>query len=207
MKDKKNIYLVVSIVCFAAAVVFAVLYGVTEVREIRLLSGIGFTACAVVFFKMFIDYLKQIEFGKKLFGPFGRLLAKLYAGISGKVKYLLGYDEDKIYTSAKKDEFQIKFELFKGQKAHSEKKNKVKLPKYSSLTEEKEKIRYIYTVFLKKKIERGYTLDSSRTPGEISEDFAGNEKAQALFAAYPAARYADDAEPLDVQSKQFEDML
>ncbi len=207
MKNKRQIYLIVSIICFAAAVFFAVLYGVTEVKETRLLAGIGFTACAIVFFKMFLDYLKEIHFGKKIFGPLRKLFAKLYAGISGKVKHLLGHDEDKIYTSAKKDEFQIKFEIFKGQRAHSEKKNKVKLPKYSTLTEEKEKIRYIYTVFLKKKIEKGYTLDSSRTPSEISEDFAGSEKAQALFAAYPVARYASDTDPLDVESKNFEDMM
>ncbi len=207
MKHKKELYLTVSIICFIAAVVFAVMYGVTEVRETRLLSGIGFAGCAIVFLKMFIDYLKEIRFGKRLFGPLGKFFAKLYKGIADKIKHLAGYDEDKIYTSGKKDEFQIKFELFKAQKTHSEKKNKVKLPKYSTLTEEKEKIRYIYTVFLKKKVERGYTLDTSRTPEEISEDFAGSEKARALFAAYPVARYASDTEPLDVQSKDFEDMM
>ncbi len=207
MKKKKNLYLFISIVCFIAAVVCAVIYGVIKVTEVRILSAAGFTACAVVCLKMLLDYLKEIRFGKRLFGPLRKFFAKLYKDISDKLKYLTGQDEDKIYTSGKKDEFQIKFELFKAQKTSAEKKSKVKLPKYSSLTEEKEKIRYIYTVFLKKKIERGYKLDVSRTPEEISEDFAGNEKARALFAAYPVARYAGENEPLGAESKQFEDML
>ncbi|MBQ8402897.1 MAG: hypothetical protein IJX55_00545 [Clostridia bacterium] len=207
MKKKKHLYLLISIICFVAAVVFAVLYGVVKATEVRFLSAAGFTACALVCFKMLMDYLKEIRFGRRLFGPLRKFFAKLYKDISDKLKYLTGKDEDKIYTSGKKDEFQIKFELFKAQKTQTEKKNKVKLPKYSSLTEEKEKIRYIYTVFLKKKIEHGYKLDVSRTPEEIGEDFAGSEKARALFAAYPIARYAGEDEPLEAESKQFEDMI
>ncbi|MBQ7291211.1 MAG: hypothetical protein IJW76_05795 [Clostridia bacterium] len=207
MKKKKHLYLLASIISFVVAVICAVIYGVVKAQEVRILSAAGFTGCAVVFFKMLIDFLKEIRFGKKLFGPLQKFFAKLYKNISDKLKYLTGKDEDKIYTSGKKDEFQIKFELFKATKTQTEKKSKAKLPKYSSLTTEKEKIRYIYTVFLKKKIERGYKLDISRTPEEISEDFAGNEKARALFAAYPAARYASENEPLGAESKEFEDMI
>ena len=204
---KKHQYLLISILCFIIATVCAVIYGIVKSQEVRILSAAGFSGCAAVCIRMFIDFLKEIGFGKKVFGPLRKFFAKIYKEISDRLKFLTGKDEEKIYTTGKKDEFQIKFELFKASKTKSEKKAKTKLPKYSSLKTEREKIRYIYTVFLKKRIERGYKLDISRTPEEISEDFAGSEKARALFAAYPAARYASENEPLGAESKEFEDMI
>jgi rRNA processing protein Gar1 len=204
---KKHQYLLISILCFIIATACAVVYGIVKLQEVRIISAAGFAGCAAVCIRMFIDFLKEIGFGKKVFGPLRKFFAKIYKEISDKLKYLAGKDEDKIFIGGKKDQFQIKFELFKPSKDHSEKKAKTKLPKYSSLKTEKEKIRYIYTVFLKKKVERGYKLNTSRTPEEIGEDFAGNEKIRALFDAYPIARYADENEPIGAESKDFEDII
>ena len=208
MKNKKNTYLIVTMLCFVIATVFAFLYAFLDNREIRFISALCFTACAVICLKTFFEYLKEIGFGKRLFGGFLKALANIKKIISDKLSVILGKSEDRIYASGKKDEFQIKFEFFKAPPQRKHKKSAPKLPKYSTVKERKDKIRYIYTVFLKRKIDRGYKLDVSRTPDEISEDFAGNEKTDMLFSSYPVARYANDDEAIDVETvKKLEDLL
>ena len=205
MKNNRNVQLILSILCFLFSVFCAIAYAVFENRNIRILSAIGFTACFVVFFKMFMEYLKNIGFGRKIFKRFQNFFIKISKAIR---ETFIGKDEDKVYVTGKKDEFQIKFELFKKPADKKEKKAVPKLPKYSSLKSEKEKIRYIYTVFLKNKIARGYRLDSSHTPKEIGKELGGNEKTDMLFTLYPVARYASDSENIDIESvKTLEDIL
>ena len=204
MKNKKNFHLVLSICCFVAAAICATVYAIGKNENVRFLSALGFTACAVIFLKMFLEFLKEISFGKKLFLPLRKLLAKLYKNISSK---LTGKDEDKIYLESKKDEFKIKFEMFRHAPKETKKKAPPRLPKYSTLKTDKEKVRHIYTVFLRKKAERGYNVKPSLTADEISADFAGNERAELLFEAYPAARYSAENEPCDVDIAQLEGLL
>jgi hypothetical protein len=188
--------LIVSIVCLICAVILAIVYAVWENKEVRFLSAVGFASCGVICFKAFLEYLKDIGFGKKFFGNLRKLLSNLYKDIAGKLRSLTK-DEDKVYVTGKKTEFQIKFEFFKPHVRREEKKSLPRLPKYSSITEDKQKIRYIYTVFLRGKMDKGYTVDPSRTSEEIAEDFSGDEKAAKLFACYPMARYSDENEAID----------
>ena len=103
--------------------------------------------------------------------------------------------------------FKIKFETFRSAPKTAAKKAPPRLPKYATLKTDREKVRYIYTVFLRKKAERGYSVKPALTPEEISADFEGNEKAQLLFDAYPAARYGAENEPCDVDIGKIEGLL
>lgn len=201
-KHSPHTHLAVSIICFVTSVILAVVYAVWESKEVRFLSALGFTACGVICFKTFLEYLKDIGFGRKFFGNLRKLFSNLYKNISGKLRTLTK-DEDKIYAVGKKTEFQIKFEFFKSAPKKAEKKALPRLPKYTSIAEDKQKIRYIYTVFLRNKMDKGYTVDPSRTPREISEDFADNEKAAELFASYPMARYSDESESVDKHTIEY----
>ena len=204
MKSKKNLHLIFSIICFAASVACSLIYGLCGDETVRFIAAIGFTACSLVFIKMFLEFLKEIRFGRKLFAPLRKFFAKLYKKITFGFG---GKDDDKIYLEGKKDEFQIKFETFRAGKKTAGKKAAPRLPKYSSLKNDKEKIRHIYTVFLRKRAERGYNIKPALTPEEISADFAGNEKAQLLFEAYPAARYGAENEPCEVDIGKLEELL
>ena len=51
------------------------------------------------------------------------------------------------------------------------------------------------------------TLTNYVGPDEISADFAGNEKAQMLFSAYPAARYGAENEPCDADISKLEELI
>lgn len=204
MKNKKNLHLAFSIICFVISVALAVVYGVVRDETVRFLSAMGFTACAMVFLKMFLEFLKDIRFGRKLFAPLRKLFAKIYKNITSKI---LGKDEDKIYLESKKDEFKIKFEMFRHAPKAQAKKDPPRLPKYSTLKTEKERVRHIYTVFLRKKAERGYNVNPNLTPSEISADFEGNEKAELLFELYPEARYAPENVPLEGDIKKLEELL
>ena len=204
MKNKRNFHLILSSVCFVFGVGCAVLYGLVGNVSVRFFAAAGFTACSLVFLKMFIEFLKEIQFGKKLFAPLRKLFAKLYKNFSSKI---LGKDEDKIYLESKKDEFQIKFERFRAPRGKAAKKAPPRLPKYGTLTTDRERVRYIYTAFLRKKAERGYRVDPALTPEEIGADFAGNERAELLFGAYPAARYGAENEPCEVDIGKLEDLL
>jgi hypothetical protein len=204
MKNKRNFHLIFSSLCFVFAVVCAVLYGISGDVTVRFFSAIGFTACSLVFIKIFLEFLKEIRFGKKIFAPLRKLFAKFYKKISGKI---FGKDDDKIYLESKRDEFKIKFETFRSAPKTAAKKAPPRLPKYATLKTDREKVRYIYTVFLRKKAERGYSVKPALTPEEISADFEGNEKAQLLFEAYPAARYGAENEPCDVDIGKIEDLM
>lgn len=204
MKNKKNLNLIVSIVCFILAVAFAIVYALWKNESVRMLSAAGFTACFVVLFKVFLEFLKDIGFGKKLFAPFRKLFAKIYKSVSSR----FGKDDDKIYLEGKRDEFQIKFELFRPSPKEKTKKLPPRLPRYGTLKTDRERVRHIYTVFLRKRTERGYNVKPALTPGEISADFAGNEKAQLLFELYPQARYSAENEPLEAADvKKLEDLM
>ena len=204
MKNKKNFHLTVSLVCFVFAAACAVIYGIWKDDNVRFLSAIGFTACSAIFLKMFFDFLKDIRFGKKFFAPFRKFFAKLYKNLTNKI---FAKDDDKIYLESKKDEFKIKFEMFKPAPKAVGKKAPPRLPKYSTLKTDREKVRHIYTVFLKKRAERGYNVKPALTPLEISADFAGNEKAELLFELYPAARYGAENEPCEADIKKLEDLM
>ena len=204
MKNKNNMNLLFSAASFIVAVACSLFYALSGNETVRFIAAIGFTACSIVFIKMFLAFLRDINFGKKLFAPLRKLFAKLYKkfylGLGGK-------DDDKVYLEGKKDEFQIKFETFRAGKKTAGKKAAPRLPKYSSLKTDKERVRHIYTVFLKKKAERGYGIKPTLTPEEISADFAGNEKAQMLFSAYPAARYGAENEPCEVDIVKLEELI
>lgn len=206
-KPGKHTHLTVSIICFAAATALAIVYAVWENKEVRFLSAVGFAACGVICFKMFLEYLKDIGFGRKLFGNLRKMISKLCSGISRKLKSMVR-DEDKLYVTGKKNEFQMKLELFRSHEKKRESKPRAKLPKYSSVKEDKQKVRYIYTAFLQSRTDKGYSLDPSRTPTEIGTDFSANEKASELFACYPAARYSDDRETVDKKAlENIEELL
>ena len=196
--------MILSIICFVFAIVCAVIYGVWGNVNVRFFAAIGFTACAMVFLKMFFEFLRDIRLGSKLFAPLRKLLAKLYKSFSSKI---LHKDEDKIYLEGGRDESKIKFEMFRSAPKAAHKKAPPRLPKYSTLETDKEKVRYIYTVFLRKKAERGYSVKPTLTPEEISADFADNEKAELLVEAYPSARYGAENEPCEVDIGKLEDLM
>jgi hypothetical protein len=204
MKDKKNFHLLLSAVCFIIAFACALAYGISGDVTVRFFAAVGFAACSLVFLKMFFEFLKEIRFGKRLFAPLRKLLAKLYKTFTGKI---FGKDDDRIYLESKKDEFQIKFETFRASPKQAKKKASARLPKYITLKTDKEKIRYIYTSFLKKKAERGYGVKPTLTPEEIRADFAGNERVELLFDAYPAARYGAENEPCEVDIDKLEGLM
>jgi hypothetical protein len=205
MKNKRNLHLATSIVCFIFAAVCATVYGFWRNDTVRFVAAAGFAACSVIFIKMFLEYLKDIRFANKLLGPLKKFFGKLCKTVASK--FGIG-DDDKIYLESKKDEFKIKFEMFKSAPKQTGKKPPARLPKYGSLKTEKEKIRHIYTVFLKKRSERGYNVNPALTSDEISADFAGNEKARLLFETYPAARYGAEDEPIDAENvKKLEELM
>ena len=54
MKNKKNFHLIFSIACFVFAVLCAVIYGISGDVTVRFFAAAGFTACSLVFLKMFM---------------------------------------------------------------------------------------------------------------------------------------------------------
>ena len=68
MKNKKGFHLTFTALCFVFAVACAVIYGVSNNENIRILSAVGFAVCSAVFIKMFLEFLKEIRFGRKIFG-------------------------------------------------------------------------------------------------------------------------------------------
>ena len=185
---------------FAVAAVCAVLYAVLyEKSNIRSYFIVGFTVAFVALMFLFGRYLNRKKIVKRLFSPLIKKITSFYNKIASKVKKILQkkYD-DKLFVKGKV-EIKLNFKFFSSER-NSLSKTKVKLPKYSSLETDKEKIRFLYTIFLRRKSSYGYRVDPARTPDEIKADFPDNDDANALFDAYPKVRYTPESAPVSKET-------
>lgn len=125
---------------------------------------------------------KPFELMKKLFSfiriLFFKVMDKL--GIQYTRKVLYGSDRvEYVYPGMRKSK-------------NEEKIKKYKLPKWSALTSNRERIRYIYTVFLLRKHREGYKINPTSTPAEICGEVSEHSAQNDIFDLYNTARYSDD---------------
>lgn len=195
------------LVLFSApfAVISAILYAVFFEHPVlsSVFSAI-FIITAAIFVFVFWRIVKRKKILKRIFSPMLQKIRSAYKKISLKIKNFLPkhYDDSKSYVLGK-DEIKLRLSFFSQEKRESRKKAKIKLPKYESIKTDKDRVRYLYTAFLCHKSERGYRVDPTRTPNEISTDFSASPEAKALFEAYPTARYTNDEEAISKETLEY----
>ena len=195
------------LVLFSApfAVVSAVLYAVFFEHPVlsSVFSAIFISAAAIFVFVLW-RIAKRKNILKRIFSPMLKKIRSAYKKISIKIKNFLPkhYDDKKSYVLGK-DEIKLRLSFFSQEKRESRKKAKIKLPKYESVKTDKDRVRYLYTAFLFHKSERGYRVDPTRTPSELSTDFSASPEAKALFDAYPTARYTNDEEAISKETLEY----
>lgn len=107
-------------------------------------------------------------------------------GFRNKGTFLKGKDKiEFIYNDLKKDKAQVK-----------EKKKKQKLPKWDDLKTNRERVRYIYTVFLMRRRKSGSKIEAAKTPYDLSETYAENDEQKKLFEYYCEIRYDENSKPV-----------
>lgn len=109
-----------------------------------------------------------------------KLAAKLTSAFSGKTKInrLSFFSDEKFILLPTKKNLADPF----------------KKMKWKNLKTNRERIRYIYIAFMKKKIKQGFSMDPTYTPNEVYYRLRENDASlkDELFSLYNVARYKDD---------------
>lgn len=190
---------------FALAAVSAVMYAVFfEKNILRTMFMILFIAASLVFLLVLFIVAKREKTVKRILSPLLQKIRTIYQKAASKLKSFLPQkrNDKKSYVLGK-DEIKLKFAFLSREKGENRKKAKPKLPKYETLETDKERVRYLYTVFLSRKVEHGYRVDPTLTPAELSADFSGNDVGKTLFEAYPEARYAADENDISRETLEY----
>ncbi|HBL85086.1 MAG: hypothetical protein A2Y17_11440 [Clostridiales bacterium GWF2_38_85] len=153
-----------------------------------------FLISAVVFLFLFLltlrKYLrmkgvrKPFDLIKRFFKSLSNFFLKVFRklGIQYNGKLLGGSDHvEFVYPGMRKTK-------------KSEKPYRYKLPRWSELTNNHERIRYIYTVFLLRKQRTGYRINPAATPASISDEICETSEQTNIFKIYNLARYANVVE-------------
>lgn len=182
-------------------ILFEAIFGFLQVilsnRDNRVLSdlaflGIVFTTC--LFFITLVKLLKKrlkdtlANTIKKGFSKFFKYLKHSAKKVAKKLG--LQYDGSLIKG---KDKIEFAFKEIR-KTNQNEKKKKKKLPKWSELSNNKERVRYIYTAFLNRMRKSGYVVNPTKTPLNISNQYAKNKEHRRIFECYTDIRYKDEQE-------------
>lgn len=196
-KNNEKLEKILALLSFIVAAICAVFYDVFyEKVKLRNYFIAGFTVAFIVLTVILWRYMKRKKVIKHLFSPLLKKISAIYNKVAAKVKKFLPKKYNDNFFAKGKDEIKIKFAVFSSKKSGISTKNKIKMPRYSSLKTNKEKARFLYIAFLRQKITHGYHVDPTKTPNEIKTDFCENKDAQMIFEVYPTARYTPDDETI-----------
>lgn len=161
----------------------------------RFLSGIAFCGAIVTGFFLLraIKRLLQKKY-KDFFGKIDKeidklknLLKKMRKNIASK----FGLKRLRMFLKGK-DKMEFVFgEIRRKNKQEKDKKKRQKLPKWADLNNNRERVRYIYTVFLMRQNKFGYRVEPAMTPTDLSKLYAENDDQRRLFECYNEIRYED----------------
>lgn len=119
-----------------------------------------------------------------------RDLGRYFRTVTKKVAAKLGIRRNLVYIRGK-DKIEFAFGEIRRSRAQEEKKRKPAMSKWKDLQNNRERVRFIYIVFLKKCIKRGFRFDRTMTPADIAERVAETPGQRRIFACYNDARYGD----------------
>jgi len=145
-------------------------------------------AVALVSLHFFIKYLKRTLFTKiktragswlkelgKRFGIFGNKVKRFF-GVPG-AKRGIGGEDERSFIRYRKESRSKNTKSFK------------KLPRYGSLADNCERMRFIYVKFVLSKIRSGAKFKRTETPDELSRTLCSNDSEKELVSLYSDARY------------------
>lgn len=138
---------------------------------------------------------KYKEFFRKIDEKVNRL-KNLLNKMARKITSKLGLKRLRVFLKGK-DKYEFVFtEIRKKNKQEKEKRRKQRLPKWAELTNNKQRVRYIYMVFLMRQSKHGYKIEPAMTPTDIAKVYAKTEGQQRLFECYNEIRYEDENKPV-----------
>ncbi len=167
----------------------------------------GLVAAAIVFYWLFLRSLKHFmpkavkDKFKNFIASMARSVATAASKIRKRIRKLLGLPETKRKKFGK-DERSFRFDV-----EDEEKNKKIRyaqsVTKWKKLTDNAQRIRYIYIKYIIQSIRLGLKFDRSMTHTEISASLKEKESSKRLFELYGHARYSDDPSAItdqDVES-------
>jgi hypothetical protein len=118
-------------------------------------------------------------------------ITRYFRFVTKKVVTKLGLRRNLVYIKGK-DKIEFAYGEIKRNRTQEEKKRKPVFPKWKDLKDNRERVRFIYVVFLKKCIKYGFRFDKTMTPADISKKVSETPAQRRVFECYNNARYSDD---------------
>ncbi len=158
-----------------------------------ILSGILLYLCVKKLYKRFIS--------GKLFKAFSDRLKRLFDYLRRVVKSMsekLGTRRKRVFIKGKDKREFVLAELIRQSREERKRKRKKapRLPKWSELETNRQRVRYIYAVFLLRQSKRGVSINPAMTPSDIAEGLAEEADKSGLFEHYNEVRYTDEKVPV-----------
>lgn len=152
------------------------------IRQFTVFFGlILFILTLISFFKLFDSKIRleiYRRIGNAIFAAAGKIKK-----FTSKLLSALGITEIKKLNA--EDEKRI---IIYDNKRKERKKRRLKR-KFPYDENDAQKIRYMYTVLIEKKLKNGINVHHSETPNKLSQTLAQNETEKELFSLYQPARY------------------
>jgi hypothetical protein len=182
--------------CFYFAVFFVFLQILNDNKEDTFIKSL-------MFILMLLDFVLFLRAVKRfLRRRYRNLYGKIESGFIAITRYIrsftkkvsgkLGLRRNLVYIRGK-DKIEFAFGEIRRTRAQEEKKRKPVYPKWKDLKNNRERVRYLYVVFLKKCVKHGFRLDKAMTPADISEKVTATPAQQRIFECYNNARYSDES--------------
>lgn len=181
--------------CFYFVFFFVLLQVVIDNKDDRFITSLMFClmlADVVLFFRALKRYLRKRhkELYNRLSSGVGAV-TRFFRSFTKKIAVKLGLRRNLVYIKGR-DKIEFAFGEHKKAKGREEKKHKPVFPKWKDLKDNRERVRFIYIVFIKKCIKRGFHFDRAMTPADISKKIAETPAQQRVFACYNDVRYSDE---------------
>lgn len=191
MKSKK--LLIWSLICIFAAAVFAQL-ALAPIAWHRYFKQASFILAVILLivglillYKFSAPKIKKLL--KSSIGPIFKRLSQRAKSLNKRIKKFFGTSHTK-YTLSGEDE--RSFIRYNEDNRKRNVRKHVKLPRYGTLAENSERIRFIYIKFILLNIKSGFKYKSTHTPAEISKLICTEDSQKKLVKLYENARYGYD---------------
>lgn len=181
--------------CFYFVVFFVFLQILLDNQDDLFIKSLMFmlmTVDALLFFRALKRYVRRRyrDFYDRVANRVSAF-SRYMKSFTKKVATKLGLRRNLVYIKGK-DKIEFAFGEIRRTKAQEEKKRKTVFPKWKDLKDNRERVRFIYVVFLKKCIKRGFRLDKAMTPADIAEKVAETPDQRYIFECYNGVRYSDE---------------
>ncbi|MBR5516288.1 MAG: hypothetical protein IKU52_08815 [Clostridia bacterium] len=166
-------------------------------RQFLVVFGFVFLVVFIYSLRKILTKESKLELYRRIGNAFMNFITKITV-INQKIRKALGLKErNRLYSD---DEKRI---IIKDEhKRNRKKKDMITQKKFSSLDDNRERVRFIYAAYIKAQRKKGDSASHDQTPLEIKKHAAKTETEGRLFDLYTPVRYSENFSPTPDEIKE-----